>query len=236
MITCIAVDDEPLALDILKGMIAKVPFLNLVGLCKSGMEALQILNDQKIDLIFLDIQMPDLSGIQLLKSLKNPPIIIFTTAYNHYAVESYSLDAIDYLLKPFAYDRFLKAVNKAQEYQQYNVKASSNSLSQSDHIYVRADYKIIKINFADILFIEGLKDYIKIFEGGKPILTILSLKYMEEKLPFDRFIRVHRSFIVSLKKINSIQKNRIYIGEHEVPVGDLYRETFFSSIKDNYAD
>lgn len=235
--TCIAVDDEPLALDILKGMIAKVPFLSLVATCKSGMEALQILTDQKIDLIFLDIQMPDLSGIQLLKSLKNPPIVIFSTAYNHYAVESYTLDAIDYLLKPFAYDRFLKAVNKAQEYLQYTTQANIGSANtHNDHIYVRADYKIIKINFEDILFIEGLKDYIKIFDGSKPILTILSLKYMEEKLPTNLFIRVHRSFIVSLKKINSIQKNRIYIGEHEIPVGDIYREAFFANIRDNYAD
>ncbi len=227
---CIIVDDEPLAQDLLEDFINKVPFLKLIDKCKNALEALEIIHKKKIDLIYLDIQMPKLSGVQFAESMQHKPMVIFTTAFSKYAVESYNLDAIDYLLKPFTFERFLKATNKA--YAKHTSKVSpENEKQKNDFIFVNADYSSVKINLNDILYIEGLKDYIKIYAGSKPILTLQSLKAIQEKLPKDQFIRVHRSFIISINKIESIQRNRIIIGEKRIPVGDSYKKDFYQLVE-----
>jgi DNA-binding LytR/AlgR family response regulator len=233
---CIIVDDEPLARDLLEDFTAKVPFLRLKALCKNGFEAMEILQKEKIDLIFLDIQMPDLSGLQLFESLSVKPQVIFTTAYHDYAVEGFELDATDYLVKPFTFERFLKAANKA--YRIYHVRnTGEDSLKQTDEntpkeiLFVKEGTTTVRINLTDVLYMEGLKDYIKIFTEGKTVLTLMPLKTMEEKLPHDTFIRVHRSYIVSIPKIDSIERNRIIIGENWIPVGDHYKEKFQKRLK-----
>jgi DNA-binding LytR/AlgR family response regulator len=232
MMSCIAIDDEPLALELIEDFIGKVPFLKLSGRCRNGFEALELLQNEKIDLMFLDINMPDLSGIQLLKSIQNKPMVIFTTAYQQYALEGYTLDVIDYLVKPIPFDRFIKAANKAHEYFLLKQKAAQpapvvvqNMKPEQEYLFVKADYQIVKLNFQDILYIEGLKDYIKIYLEGKdkPVLTLMSMKAMEEKLPSNDFIRVHRSFIVSIRKIDFIQKSKIWIGQKIIPIGELYQ-------------
>ena len=182
---CIVVDDEPLALDLIEDNIKKISFLKLIKKCKSATEALKIVNSEKIDLIFLDIQMPDISGIQFIKSLKNKPMVILITAFEKYALEGFELDVIDYLLKPVPFERFLKAVNKAHEYYNFiNIKPQANDNLEpfKKYIFVKSEHKIIKINTEDILFIEGLKDYVKIYIGEKPIFTLQSLKFFEDKL------------------------------------------------------
>ncbi|MDP4281884.1 MAG: LytTR family DNA-binding domain-containing protein [Bacteroidota bacterium] len=235
MIRCIAVDDESLALDLLEDNIRKVPFLELVKRCSNAFEAFETLKTENIDLIFLDIQMPDICGIQFLKSLSHKPMVIFTTAYEKYALAGYDLDVIDYLLKPFSFERFLKAVNKAQEYMVLSNKTEpsgtrNETAISGDFIFVRADYRLVKIQFSDILYIEGLKDYIKIYCGVSPVITLMSMKSIEEKLPSTDFIRVHRSYIVNLRKIQFIEKNQIRIGNREIPVSDNYHEAFFKII------
>ena len=209
MIRCIAVDDEMLALDLIEDNIKKVPFLELVKTCRSAMEALEVMRNEQVDLLFLDIQMPDISGIQMLKSLHNKPMVIFTTAYSTYAKEGFDLDVVDYLLKPYSFERFLKAVNKVSEYKDLQDRALSSQPSREavtspNFLFVKADYKLFKINLSEILYIEGLKDYVKIYVTEKPIVTQMSMKTLEEKLPAHDFIRVHRSFIVAFNKIDFI--------------------------------
>ena len=238
MIRCIAIDDEALALDLIEDNIRKVPFLELVKRCKSAFEAMELLQNEKIDILFLDIQMPDITGIQFLKSLQNKPLVIFTTAYEKYALEGFELDVIDYLLKPFSFDRFLKAVTKARDYLHLKEAATSQETtnenkSTADFIFVKADYKLVKIDFNEILYIEGLKDYIKIYTGGKPVLTLMSLKSLEEKLPPEDFVRVHRSYIVAVKKIQFIQRNFIHIGDKEIPISNNYKEQLLTIINQN---
>jgi len=234
MIRCLIIDDEALALDLLEDNIRKVAFLELAGRCKSGFEAMELLQKEKADLVFLDIQMPDISGIQFLKSLRQKPLVIFTTAYEKYALEGFELDVIDYLLKPFSFERFLKAVNKAQDYLGFAKKTvipEKDTLSKTpDYLFVKADYKLIKIDLKDILYIEGLKDYIKIYNGEKPVITLLSMKAIEEKLPSADFFRIHRSYIVNLRKIRFVQRHIVTIGEKEIPIGENYRESFFRII------
>jgi DNA-binding LytR/AlgR family response regulator len=233
MINCIVVDDEPLALDLIEDNIRKVPFLKLIRKCRSAAEAFNILGSEKIDLIFLDIEMPDISGIQLLKSMKNKPMVIMITAYDKYALEGFELDVLDYLLKPVPFDRFLKAVNKAYEYYNFvNTKAQpqENMGIYHDYIFVKSEHKIIKINTRDILYIEGLKDYIKIYAGDKPIFTLQSLKYLEEILPPNQFIRIHRSFIISLSKIEFIGKSKVNIAGESIPISNFYRNRLFDII------
>ena len=235
---CLIVDDEPLAVDLIEDFISKVPFLTLVNKCRNAFECIECLNNEAVDLIFLDIQMPNLTGIQLLKGLDKKPMVIFTTAYSEHAAESYNLDAVDYLLKPFTFERFLKSVNKAYSRlseKQDNSQPETQEVSKnvnSDYIFVKSDYKTIKVETKDILYIEGLKDYVKIYAGGKPILSLLSLKSLEEKLPEKIFIRVHRSYIVSLPKIESIQKSRIVIGDKYIPIGENYKEGFYKIVED----
>lgn len=228
MINCLALDDEPLALDLIEDNIRKVPFLHLVKKCINSSEAFDVMSKERIDLIFLDIEMPNISGIGFLKSLGFKPMIIFITAYDKYAIESFELDVLDYLLKPVSFERFLKASNKALEYFSFLHNADQNK--KPAFIFVKADYKIIKVNFNDILYIEGLKDYIKIYTTNRLILTLSGMKTIEEKLPGSEFIRVHKSFIVSIPKIDSISKSRIHIGVREIPVSDSYRDEFFKMI------
>lgn len=228
MLNCLLIDDEPLALDLIEGFCNKISYINIFAKCNRATDAIEIIQKESIDLIFLDIQMPDINGMQLLKNIKNKPLVIFTTAYEQYALESYNLDVIDYLLKPISFDRFLKAANKALDY--YTLKNNSNYLTSTnidktnDHFFVKAEYQNVKIKYDDILYIEGLKDYVKIFlsSKNKPVLTLLSLKYLEEKLSASNFIRVHRSYIISLNKIDSYSKTFIFIGEHKIPIGELY--------------
>lgn len=225
---CIAVDDEKLVLELIVDNIKQVPYVNLVKACKNAIEAIEVLQKEKIDLIFLDIQMPKLSGLQFIQTLQQPPMIILITAYEQYALEGYNLNIVDYLLKPVSFERFLKACNKAKElYDLRNEKSITPATEESpDYIFVHVEYNLVKILFADILFIEGLKDYIKIHlaSSNKPVLTRMSMKAMEEKLPADKFIRTHKSYIVSANKINVVKRDLIVISNHEIPVSDFYKE------------
>ncbi len=228
---CIAVDDEKLVLDLVVDNIKQVPYLNLVKACRNAMEAIDVLQKEKIDLIFLDIQMPRLSGLQFIQTLQHPPMIIFITAYEQYALEGYNLNIVDYLLKPVSFERFLRACNKAKEWYDLRNEKTSSPASPTkeetpDHIFVHVEYNLVKIVFSDILFIEGLKDYIKIHlvSVSKPVLTRMTMKAVEEKLPADKFIRTHKSFIVNADKIAVIKRDLIVIGNHEIAVSDFYKE------------
>lgn len=225
MMRCIAVDDEPLALDLLEDNISKVPFLSLVKRCKNAFEAHEVLMKETVDLIFLDVQMPGISGIQFLQTVKSPPMVIFITAYEHFALEGFNLDVVDYLLKPVSFERFLKAANKAHEL--FTLKNQPPAtVSTAEYLFVNAEYNLVKVNIRDIVYIEGLKDYIKIFLANvsRPIITRMSLKAIDEKLPGDKFIRVHKSFIVSIDKMVSIRKGKISIGNVQVPISEHYKE------------
>lgn len=231
---CIAVDDEPLALGLVCAFIEKTPFLNLAGRYSSAVEALQVINSKHIDVIFLDIQMPDLTGIELARVLEKAgnkaPRIIFTTAFNQYALDGFRVDAIDYLLKPFNYEEFLRAASKAQAYVELVQKASSAGSSEpkDEYLFLKVEYQLVRIAYDDILYTEGLKDYVKVHlkSDPKPILSLTSLKALEEKLPASKFMRVHRSFIVNLDKISAVTRNTIQIGATSIPVSDQYKEAF----------
>jgi two-component system LytT family response regulator len=238
---CIAVDDEPLALDIIEDYISKVPFLDLVKRTENAIEALQLVQAGGIDLVFLDIQMPDLTGIQFLKIATGKSNYILTTAYSQYALESYDLNVSDYLLKPIAFDRFYKAVEKVHNQVQkapaavvapvvVAPAAAANLTPIQDFIFVKTEHKIQKIQLDDILYIEGLKDYISIFTKTERVITLQNMKKMEETLPHAQFIRVHKSYIISLDKIESIERSRISICGKIIPIGDTYREEFFKRI------
>lgn len=234
---CLIIDDEPLAVELLEDFVSKVPFLNLVSSCSNGIDAISILKSNTIDLIFTDIEMPDFSGIEFIKSLDVKPLFIFTTAYSHYAIEGFNLNAVDYLVKPIPFHRFLTAVTRAQELfllkKDDNKKVQQNiaPVETCNFMFVKADYENIKINFDDIKYIEGLKDYIKIYSNShKPILTLSSFKKIEEKLPANLFVRVHRSYVVSLKYIHSVQRNRILIDEVRIPIGNNYKDDFIQRI------
>ncbi|RBL88613.1 MULTISPECIES: LytR/AlgR family response regulator transcription factor [Chitinophaga] len=235
MIKCIAVDDEPLALEILEDYIRKVPFLSLAGKFENAATALRFIQEEPVDLVFLDIKMPDITGIQFLKSLKYPPMVVFTTAYGEYALDGFNLDVVDYLLKPVPFERFLKAAAKASEAFSANQQKTTqlDPAWTNDYIFIKTEYKIIKINLEDILFIEALKDYTKIYTPNLPVLTLRSLKSFETRLPADKFIRVHRSYLVSLSKINSVEKNTVMIANQSIPISDGYRERFYDVINRN---
>jgi DNA-binding LytR/AlgR family response regulator len=226
MLNCIAVDDEKLVLDLLVDNIRQVPFLHLVARCKNAMEAAEVLHNENVDLIFLDIQMPGLNGLQFLQSLQRPPMVIFVTAYKDHAVEGFTLNAVDYLVKPVSFERFLKACNKAQELYNLRQKDVTKEILP-DYFFVYVEYNLVKVSIPDILYIEGMKDYVKIFlqSGPRPIITKMSLKSLEEKLAPYRFVRIHKSYIVSADKVTAIKRDLICIGKIELPLGESYRST-----------
>jgi DNA-binding LytR/AlgR family response regulator len=232
MITCVAIDDEPVALEVIEEFISRTPSLEMKGGFTDAFAAVEFLKKTKVHLIFLDIQMPQITGIQLLKSLPDPPLVIFTTAYSHYAVEGFNLNAVDFLLKPIDYDRFLKAVNKADEYITYRERGGE-SLSTTPFIFVKSDYQIVKIDVDDITMIEGMDDYVKIFTQKKMILTNMTMKDILSKLPASKFTRVHRSYIISLLHIESVRNKRIKIGEKQIPLGDSFAESFYKVLGEN---
>lgn len=235
-IRCIIVDDEPLAAEILEAYISKVAFLDLVQTCADAFEAMECLKQEKVDLIFLDINMPDLSGIEFLNALPQKPAVIFTTAYADYAVEGFNLDAVDYLLKPISFERFMKAANKAESAlnQTSTTDAPTTPTTEdapSEHMFIKTEYKIVKVDLKDIWYVEGLKDYIKIVTPDGPLLTLQSMKNMQETLPNARFMRVHKSYIVAIGHIESIERNKIKIQDKWIPIGITYRDQFYKRIE-----
>jgi DNA-binding LytR/AlgR family response regulator len=227
-IKCLALDDEPLALDQMANYIRKTPFLELVAQCRSGFEAFDHISKDKIDLIFADINMPDLSGLDFVKSLQTRPLIVFTTAFSEYAFEGFKVDAIDYLLKPIGYNDFLRAANKALNYIESVNQTKSKSEGSQDNIFVKIDYKVVRISLNDILYIEGMREYARIhLSNGKSVMPLIRLHTLEEQLPSTKFMRVHRSFIVNLDKINAIEHSRIiFDGKDYIPVSEQYKEFF----------
>ena len=229
-IKCIAIDDEPLALEQIGSYVQKTPFLELIATCKNAYEALDVLKEKEVDLMFIDIDMPDISGLDLVKSLVKKPQIIFTTAYSEYAFEGFQVDAIDYLLKPINYAAFLKAANKSKIWFEANSpeKAEQQPKSDRKEIFVKSNYKVVRILLADISYIESANEYIKIFlDNQEVITTFMRLKNIEELLPAGDFMRVHKSFIINLNKILAVDRNRIFIDKKKhIPVGEQYKEIF----------
>jgi len=222
---CIAVDDEPLALALLQDNIRQVPTLELVASCSTAMEALTVLNQQEVDLIFLDIQMPGLTGLQLLQSLSVRPMVILITAYEKYALEGFNLDVIDYLVKPVPFERFLKACNKAIDFFRLKKNVSMEFHPRPDYFFVNAEYGLVKIVFSEIRLIEGLKDYLKIHLGEpKPLIIRMSMKSIEEKLPPGKFFRIHKSYIIAVSHITAIRSNSVFLRELELPLSDMYKD------------
>lgn len=226
MIHCIAVDDEPLALELLEDNISKLPFLKLVGSFDNAIDAMKAVQEQKIDLIFLDIQMPGLTGLQFIQSLTVKPMIILITAYEKYALEGFNLEVTDYLVKPVSLERFIKACNKAKELHDLKNTPATTAKPQQDYFFVNVEYSLVKVSVADIVYIEGLKDYIKIHlnSSAKAIITRMPMKTIEEQLPAGKFIRIHKSYIVSVAFISAVKKTSVFISSIELPVSDNYRE------------
>jgi DNA-binding LytR/AlgR family response regulator len=239
MIRCLVVDDEPLALHIIQDYISKIPFMELVKATTNPIEALTIVQEGGVDLVYLDVQMPELTGIQFLRIANGKAKVILTTAYPQYALEGYELDVIDYLLKPIAFDRFFKSAQKAQSIIQPSAKTPVKEEAapqqqqdfSTDFIFIKTEHKIQKVYLHQILFIEGLKDYISIFTDAERIITLQNMKKMEDALPERHFVRVHKSYIVALNKIDSIERSRIFINDKVIPVGDTYRDQFFKLIE-----
>lgn len=241
MIRCLAVDDEPLALDVIANYVQKVPSLTLVKTTTDPLEALSLIQQGEVDLLFLDIQMPTLTGIQFLRVMNGRCKVILTTAYSEFALEGYEYDVIDYLLKPISFERFLKSVSKLSSRNEKIIEVEKPTNNEAitvkvennptlDFIFVKTEYKIQKLNLSDILYIEGLKDYVSIYTKSERILTLQTMKKTEEMLPSNRFVRVHKSYIVSLEKIDSIERQRIFIGKNVIPVGDSYQKDFMRLI------
>lgn len=237
MLSCLLIDDEPLALNLLESYVKSTPFLKLVAKCNSAITAIEILEKEDVDLIFTDIQMPNLSGMEFSKMILNKKTkIIFTTAFEEFALESYKVNAIDYLVKPISYSEFFSAANKAK-LQIQDLPISTTTNYNEDYIFVKSDYKLIKIDLKDLIYIEGLKDYLKFYtvNSEKPILSLKSMKSLEEELSHKNFMRVHRSFMVNLKKITIIERNRIVFGQKYIPVSEKYKEIFQKFITSDFS-
>ena len=236
MIRCLAIDDEPLALQQLTAYIKKIPFLELVDSCQSAHDALTVMNQEVIDAIFVDINMPDLNGMDFVKSLPVPPLVVFTTAYSEYAVEGFKVDAVDYLLKPFGLTDFQRAANKVKaRYDQQNTAVIAQD--EEDTLFLKTDYKVIRIDMKDIRYVQSMSEYLKIFLEGrsKPVIVLLSMKKMEERLPENQFMRIHRGYIINLKKIQEVNKNRVIMDEETyLPIGDNYKEAFNSYLESKF--
>ena len=225
MLRCIAVDDEPLALELLRDYIGRIPFLEIVATCGDAFEAADALQRHSVDLMFIDIQMPGLTGLQFIQSLARRPMVVIVTAYKKFAPEGFDLDVVDYLIKPVGLDRFMKACYKAQELYQLRL-APAGATSVLDFFFVNVDYSLVKVLFADIVWIEGSGDYVKIHlrSSPKPLLVRTSAKTLEAELPGDRFLRIHKSYIIAVASITAVRKNSLFIGELELPVGETYRD------------
>ena len=235
MIRCIAVDDEPLALTQIANYINKVPFLELIKSCSSAYEAMEAISNDDIDLMFVDINMPDLNGLDFVRSLVNKPLIVFTTAYSEYAIEGFKVDALDYLLKPFSYNDFLKSVNKVKQ-QHELLMLSHKQMDDDKHLFVKTEYRIVRLDVDSIIYIESMSEYVRIhLVQEKPIMSLLSMKIMEERLPEGKFMRVHRSYIINLQKIIEIAKGRIIMeGQVYIPIGEQYKDAFNQYMGKNF--
>lgn len=235
MIKCIAIDDEPLALTQLVGYINKVPFLELIKPCSSAFEAMEVLANNNIDLIYVDINMPDLNGLDFVRSLIHKPLTVFTTAYSEYAIEGFKVDALDYLLKPFGYSDFLKSANKVK--QQYELLTlSNNQLNDEKHLFVKTEYRVVRLEIDSIIYIESMSEYVRIHTTqDKPIMSLLSMKVVEERLPASKFMRVHRSYIVNLQKIMEVTKGRLIMeGQVYITISEQYKDLFNRYMGDNF--
>jgi len=229
ILNCWIVDDEPLALSLLESYVQKTAFLRLTGKYSNALSAMRQISAEKVDLLFLDIQMPGINGMEFARTISHRTRIVFTTAFSEYALEGYKVSALDYLLKPFSFDEFLLAARKALEwFEMAASKPVADTVRENIGIFVKSEHRLLHVLFEEIIYIEGLKDYVKIYTENelKPILSLMSLKQLEEDLPADRFMRVHRSYIVHLNKITSVNKNRIIIGKKQIPVGETYRKQF----------
>lgn len=236
MIRTLAIDDEPLALKQLAAYIKKVPFLELVAECQSAIDAQKILEQDVVDVMFIDINMPDLNGLDFVRTLAAPPLVVFTTAYSEYAIDGYKVNAVDYLLKPFGMDEFLRAANKVK--QQYNLTHTTevSKVDDNDAMFLKTEHRIVRININDIRYIEGMSEYLKIYlKDAKPIVVLLSMKKMEERLPSHSFMRIHRSYIINLNEIQEVNKNRVILdADTFLPIGDLYREQLNQYIESKF--
>ena len=236
MIRCIAIDDEPLALKQMVEYIEKTPFLVFMEQFESALQTVSYLQDQKVDLMFVDINMPDLSGMDFVKSINNPPKVIFTTAYSRYAVEGFRVDAIDYLLKPIGYSDFLKAADKARERIGIAGKEGAQIERNENFLFIKSEYKILRINLSDIKYIEGMREYVRIhIENQRSVMALMSMKKMKEFLPDEGFMRVHRSYIVNLEKVNTVERNRIvFDNKVYIPVSEQYKSSFQEFLNKNF--
>lgn len=230
---CLIVDDEHLARKLLEDYLGKMTGVELVGVCKNAMEAMQVIRDKEVDLMFLDIQMPDLTGLDLLRTMKVRPAVIFTTAYSEYALQGYELDVVDYLLKPISFERFVQAVNKASELISLRQKAETKS-NETDHLIVKADHKLVRIKLEDILYIEGLREYVSIYTKEKRVITLEAMKNLEDILPANKFLRTHRSYIVSINHAEAMNGNNVEINGKLIPVGKTYRDEVLRRFSENW--
>lgn len=254
MIRCLAIDDEPLALCQLAAYIRKVPFLELAGQCQSALQARKILENELIDAVFIDINMPDLNGLDFVRSLSAPPVVVFTTAYSEYAIEGYKVNAVDYLLKPYGLDDFRRAANKVKWVCESRINHAAGSTAEQppagdpalpegegqEHdastLYFRSEHRMVRVSMNGIRYVEGMREYLRIhLEGQKPLVVLFSMKKLEERLPSSSFMRIHRSYIVNLNRIKEVNRNRVVLDEGTVlPIGDLYKEAFLRYINDQY--
>ncbi len=236
MIRCLAIDDEPLALKQVVSYISKIPYLDLVGSCRSAAEAAAILDKESVDAMFVDINMPDRSGMDFVKSLTPAPMVVFTTAYSEYAVEGYKVDAVDYLLKPFSFEDFRRAADRVKA--NYEMNAVTVSSPDADNsLFFKTDYKIVRVNIDKIVYVEGMSEYLKIFVEGEeePVVVLLSLKKLEDRLPADRFMRIHKSYILNLSKIREVSKGKVFVSpDISIPIGDLYKDAFNSYLESKF--
>jgi two-component system LytT family response regulator len=238
MIRSIIIDDEPLALKQMESYINNIPYLELVAACQSAIDAKELLKNDKIDVMFCDINLPELNGLDFVKSLDNPPMVVFTTAYSEYAIEGFQLEAIDYLLKPFGFDEMKRAADKVKKrYDALRTLQEVSQIDEDDAIFLKTEYKIVRINIGHIRYVEAMSEYLRIYleDYSRPIIVLLSMKKMEERLPKRSFMRVHRSYIINLKNIKEVSKNRIMLDDDiDVPIGDSYREQFNAYINSKF--
>lgn len=231
IINCLVVDDEPVARKGIAGYVRQTPFLSLAGTCKGALEAMDLIREQSIDLLFLDIQMPDLTGTEFVRSMENPPAVIFTTAYRDYAIEGFELNALDYLVKPISFQRFLKSANKAlSHFEMLKRSLTVEGPGDQDHFFIKSDGRFIKIRLEEVLYFESEKDYVFIYTNEKRYLTLISLKQLEKELPPDKFLRVHRSYLVAVDKVEVMDGNKLVIQGKEIPVSRNQQDVIFNRL------